>query len=83
MADPDTSYCFHVETVNWPDRIGSSCPVCGTRLHYYNRVGIRGHSWLSDIWLRSEDGNALLICRSEVCFNMILLDVDKYIRLAF
>lgn len=76
-------YKFHTEHVNWPGRWDVPCRICNKTLNGKTRFAVRGESYLSSIWLRGDDDNALFICESEICFTMILLDVDTYIRLPY
>jgi hypothetical protein len=76
-------YKFHTERVNsWP-RWGVPCKICKKDLNTETRFAVRGEAPSSSIWLRGDDDNALYICESEMCFNMILLDVYTYIRLPY
>ena len=55
----------------------SGCYVCG-QIMKGARYGIHGDSNYDSFWLRGEDSTTIQICGSNECFNMILLQVDKF-----
>ena len=55
----------------------SGCYVCG-QIMKGARYGIHGDSNYDSFWLRGEDSKTIQICGSNECFNMILLQVDKF-----
>lgn len=57
------------------------CAICGKVMS--TKFGIHGQSTHTSFWLRNAADDALLICGDEVCFNMVVLSFEKYIKIPF
>ena len=72
-----TTYKFYKQEITWVTDKTSTCFICGNPL--FVRYGIRGYSPNSNIFLRDrKTGDALSICESDICFNMILLNAENH-----
>lgn len=73
---------YSLEPLNRRDPFNiKGCFVCGNILK--TGYGIRGESRYTSFWLRDGSDNAIFICESELCFNMIILSAEKYRRIPF
>lgn len=78
-----TTYKFYKQEITWLTDKTSTCFICNRPL--FVRYGIRGYSSIrgyspnGSIFLRDKRTNdALSICDSDICFNMILLNAENH-----
>ena len=65
--------------------IDDCCIICGAiqedRTSFFYCV--HGESKYDSFWLRKESGTPIQVCYREECFNLLLLNVEKYIQIPF